>query len=122
MTEHPPVEIDGPTALRLLQQATELAGPNYVASRCTYAQGGAPHCIVGTALSLAGVPVEVLQEMDNADTVDTTDIDELEATGHLANWGIALTPAALVMFRVAQAVQDAKRPWGEAVMRAARHD
>jgi hypothetical protein len=107
--------IDIGRALDLLAMAVKHRGACfvYVAAHdqtCLYTTGGGPQCLVGRALSLAGI-----------------DDDELEALGHrglreLYREGILparLTLGAVAVLDAAQRGQDRGYTWGEALEYAA---
>ena len=70
---------------------------------CLYAYRGAPHCIVGRALSLAGVDVRDLEAMRDHG------VRELYEQGRFP---IAVTLGAVAVLDAAQQQQDRGQPWG----------
>jgi hypothetical protein len=111
--------IDAPAALDLLRGARDSKPPFYryeapEGELCVYEHGGAPSCIFGTALHLAGVPVEVLRHLDNFGGLVCEDTQEA-----LLAAGIYLTPDALAAFIAAQTAQDTHTvSWCDAVKAA----
>ena len=111
--ERAPV-IDVGTALDLLAAAVEHQGADFVyrpvwigESRyfsCLYANRGAPDCVVGHALALAGVCVRELEAMGDDGVRDLYLRGELPFT---------LTLGALAVFHAAQQSQDRGCRWGD---------
>lgn len=120
------IEIDGPQALSLLQQAVALQGPGFIYTRstspkdpelvagCWYERNGTPDCGVGTALHIAGVPIPVLAKMDQPEDSSIGYVDRI-----LADNGVHLSPEALATFATFQTHQDLGTPWGDALVLAA---
>lgn len=119
MTER--IHISPERALDLLELAVQARGADYVDPHCSYSArrffpdiGYVPGCIIGHALSLAGVPVEALKVLDDSG-VESSAIPNLDREGFLDTYGIDLDPDALQAFAVAQEEQDKLKTWGEAV-------
>ena len=81
--------------------------PRYLT--CRYADDGAPGCIVGQALALAGVSIETLEAMRD---------DGIEDLYLLGRFPAGLTLGALAVLRTAQQSQDRGCPWGEVLAHA----
>ena len=113
--------IDIGSALDLLEEAVEREGTDHVYRpiwvteanylTCVYADHGAPSCIVGHALTLAGVPVEDLEGMND------DSLRDLYRAGRLP---VPLTLGALAVLHEAQESQDRGYSWGEVLRRARR--
>nr|QOL00359.1 hypothetical protein [uncultured organism] len=117
------------TAVELLEAAVELAGADRMyevqpgAAACKYVHGDNPGCIVGVALSIHGVPLDVLQSWDD-------DYQQGLGIGSLFHHGRApfLTKRAADVLRAAQKIQDmaiwstdtggADLTWGAALIAA----
>lgn len=99
--------INAQTALELLDAAVELTGPEHLyelpenAMGCRYVHGENPGCIIGVALSIHGVPLDVMRRWDaEADTgVGITTIRQ-------KGFAPFLTERAAAVFRAAQVRQD----------------
>jgi hypothetical protein len=145
--------IDLPQALDLLRQARDERGAPYryaddFTGACAYtaiprdAEELAAACLIGVALSRAGVPVTTLEELDGSinrlagwmyvngdeDEVDDPEPDDLDAfaRGHFSDTGesellgtsvpVELTENATRVWLAAQRQQDTGHTWGEAVV------
>ena len=113
-------------ALTLLDEVVEEAGPYHVQDECVYADEDAqgnlvPGCIVGRVLHKAGVPVEVLAEMDNSARTENkardTEFDTIVLSEEYSD-AFTINTDAMIMLREAQRVQDCREPWGRAAQRA----
>lgn len=120
------MEINKSLALDLLEQVVQARGDDFIyhqftnpdvyrseedvplGSGCWYQYQGAPSCGVGEALSLAGVPNEVLREMDD----DEDDTSLYAVTRVLENAGVHLTQDAVAVFTRFQELQDLEETWG----------
>jgi hypothetical protein len=105
----PFIDIGG--ALDLLAAAVSQRGESfvYVAGRhqtCLYTSGGGPPCLVGRALSLAGVDDEALSTMGHRGVRDLYRLGSLP---------VRLTLGALTVFDAAQRGQDRGYTWGDAL-------
>jgi hypothetical protein len=105
--------IDIGRALDLLAEAVAHRGeyfafpPIWIRDhRCLYANRGGPCCLVGHALSLAGVGD------DDLVTLGDRGVRELYAEGRLP---VRLTLGALAVFDAAQRSQDRGYAWGDAL-------
>lgn len=106
--------IDIGSALHLLEMAVNEHDADFVYSpvwipeyrylRCLYAYRGAPHCIVGHALSLAGVGIDDLEAMRDHG------VRELYEEGRLP---VALTLGAVAVLDAAQQRRDRGATWGD---------
>jgi len=106
--------IDIGKALHLLETAVNECGPDFVYSpvwipesrylTCLYADRGAAHCIVGRALSLAGVCIHDLEAMRDHG------VRELYEQ---ARFPVALTLGAVAVLDAAQQRQDRGCTWGD---------
>jgi len=114
--------------IALLHKVVESKGSDYFYPEyydsglgCYYAKDGEPSCIVGHVLFELGVPVSAM----------TYSEDETEPSGNLSSgtvstlfetlngeYGIYFTPAARHALSAAQATQDARFTWGEALAQA----
>lgn len=107
------IEINYDRAAELLREAVALRGEDTVINVCQYARGGKPHCLIGQALALAGVPQVQLERMDDisANGVQIAS-DYYFPHGH-AEFGFELIGSeAAALFRKAQDRQDLGAPWG----------
>lgn len=113
-------------AFTLLDEVVEEAGPHHVQRECMYAEQDdegnlVPGCIVGRVLHKAGVPVEVLAEMDESarteDKARDTEFDTIVLSEEYSA-EFTINTDAMVMLREAQRVQDCIKPWGQAARRA----
>jgi hypothetical protein len=105
--------IDIGPALHLLETVVDECGAAHAYSpvwipesrylTCLYAHHGAPHCIVGRVLSLAGVCVRDLEAMRDHG------VRELHEQGRFP---IALTVGAVAVLDAAQQRQDRGAAWG----------
>jgi len=143
--------IDLPQALDLLRQARDERGAPYryaddFTGACAYtaiprdAEELAAACLIGVALSRAGVPVTTLEELDGSinrlagwmyvkddeDESDDPEPDDLDAfaRGHFSDTGesqllgtidVELTENATRIWLAAQRQQDTGHTWGAAV-------
>ncbi|WP_123788278.1 hypothetical protein [Phytoactinopolyspora halophila] len=113
------INIDSHYALDLLRQ--EVRGhEDYVYdekenSFCHYIKDDRPSCLIGRALHQAGVPIYVLTKLDELGA-----ISQASTVEHLAVNHVHMTAEAQRVFSVAQDLQDADRPWGNAL--AAAHN
>jgi len=103
--------IDIGRAVDLLAAAVRRRGASfvYVAGQqqaCLYSTGGGPQCLVGRALSLAGVDDEALRAMGHRGLRD------LYRLGILP---VRLSLGALAVFDAAQRAQDRGYTWGDAL-------
>ena len=86
-------------------------------ARCLYAHGGAPSCLIGQALHRVGVPVYVLEDLDNLSS---------DSGGTAANVMLNILSPKGISNGVrhwaghVQALQDTGTPWGEALATANR--
>jgi hypothetical protein len=109
----PPVEIL--TAGRALELLREVVAerPDYIYEGvCSYADpdGTCPRCLVGHVLHRHGFPVADLAAMDEAEDGAACLLPALT--------GGRVTPDAAGILYAAQLVQDALRPWSEALAAA----
>jgi hypothetical protein len=106
------IHIDKKKAKALLKAAVEKRGPETVVSSCSYteydkdSQELQPSCMVGEALFIAGVPITNLDNLDGL-----LCISRYFGDGE----GFTLTPGARDVLDRAQSVQDARKPWGDAL-------
>lgn len=118
------IRIDKARALELLEQAVAERGVDYRYNypSCAYVQRDSaidvrphPACIVGLALSLAGVPIETLEQLEG---------DVEEAASELGAFhGVKVDAGAVRVWLAAQLVQDTyphpmengRHTWGEAL-------
>lgn len=113
-------------AFTLLDEVVKEAGDGHVQDYCAYAEKDVdgrlvPGCIVGRVLHKAGVPVEVLAEMDNSARTENkardTEFDTLVMSEEYSD-AFTINTDAMIMLREAQRVQDCRKPWGEAAQQA----
>jgi hypothetical protein len=120
--------IDGADALRLLENAVEARGADYVYPRdadsiikvCVYTRNGEPSCGVGYALYEAGLSIEGLERLDDADQERddeegffTTGISEEAIRSILRNdLDTIITDEAQEVFARFQVAQDSGENWG----------
>lgn len=115
-------QITAADALLLMEQVVAEKGDSYVydsegnGGRCVYfaRDTGAPACLVGHALDLAGFGIEDL---------GTTEVEQWIANAHSANqlpiWtSDRITVDAAAVFRAAQRRQDRGKTWGVALVAA----
>jgi hypothetical protein len=105
--------VDAQTAYDLLAAAVELAGPDHVyesldGAGCRYVHVDQPGCIVGVALAIHGVPLDVMDEWQS--TIDFVDAEFV--TGNAAN---VFAAAQRVQDRSVIAPLDAGATWGKAL-------
>jgi hypothetical protein len=104
-----PVSINYEEARALLEKAIADKGEDWVypdwTSNCVYFYAdGTPACIIGHALSYAGV---TLQELGSGNEID------VDALARSYGW-VAMDEDAIKLFEVVQEEQDRGKPWGEA--------
>jgi hypothetical protein len=115
----PVAVIDMGTALDLLAAAVHHLGAEFVYQpvwveeprylTCRYANAGAPHCIVGHALTYAGIEVSELEAMSD------DGVEELYSDGRFP---CRVTLGALAVLRAAQQSQDRGCRWGDVLTQA----
>jgi hypothetical protein len=118
-------KIDVSYAYDLLREALKVRGEDYVDPNSGGSWGCVnvavdpetgdlcPSCIVGHALSIAGVPLEFLHRNNgSASSVVHRWRDNEEAKD------IEITKGAVIVFRAAQHIQDSGGTWGDAVRNA----
>lgn len=151
-----PTTVNASRALRMIQDAVKTRSPEYnykhdperfpldnfsdAAKSCVYARNGEADCLVGVALFLEGVPVKVLEQIEeeSGELDDDEDHDcEVEGCGSPSDhstgisnpWllqrlralsGFEFTPEAVDVLAAAQVYQDTSRTWGEAEAAAAK--
>ena len=111
--------------LRGLNEAVQGKPDGYTYSDqyevCAYTtDGGAePRCIAGDALYRLGVPLEVLNDLDDKNEHgviwDSNPIDSPDVVRVLKNQGFEFEPEALTALRIAQKRQDRGIPHSEAL-------
>ena len=120
MSETPVITMDN--VMDLLEQAVDTRGPDYVYpdsdtfKGCKYQQDGAPSCLVGVALSIAGASIDQLRAMDDSDEPGMT-------SGSLCDdrdvpLPVSASADALDVLGIAQLAQDTGHPWGQALSNA----
>lgn len=104
------MKIDDVQAIDLLEKAVEVGGLNHVVDECTYFNSatGAPNCVVGTALDIAGIDVPQVFAGINSDKID-------KILYELKQKGVEFSTRALRIFKKAQEEQDLQVSWGDAV-------
>ncbi|WP_123788277.1 hypothetical protein [Phytoactinopolyspora halophila] len=111
-----PIEIDAVRALDLLEREVE-GNEEYIYNpvdfTCHYAHEGQPSCLIGRALYQAGVPVDVLEDMNGWGVIVAHSIRRI-----LAIHNVYVTEGALKVFYAAQVRQDVRGRWGEALLDA----
>lgn len=130
------ININAQQALALLKEAVDERGSDYCYDTeagdyrrialgfaegdgpgCFYLHDDGPGCIAGLALFKAGVPLEMLGDMDMAskrkEVVGGTGVTSL--VSWLAERRVHLTARAARVLRSAQTVQDAEGTWGRAL-------
>src|SRR5690606_14659629 len=103
-------------AVRLLKKVVAERGDEFVYkedSGCFYAHNGGPSCGVGLALHMAGVPVNVLSEMDRIDQSEISNTETLDVLALLHD--MTLTPTAVQVFQRFQSNQDSGLEYGAAL-------
>lgn len=121
------ITIDRSRALALLQEVADEAPDkvysagdngknNTSAPACLYWHPveDEPGCIVGTALHRAGASKAAIQSLDA--TKGGTSIGSIRSA--LEDIGVHLTQEAVAIFHAAQAVQDGRLTWGQALAKA----
>jgi hypothetical protein len=139
--------ITGPQAIQLVKAAVAERGTAYnyktdtarfpnsnpaLWKECMYVRNGEPDCLIGVSLVRYGVPVQALQEVENAKGMSNVcdhEDDEDCAEGMCGESSVSspwfqsllaqhsqvrLSPEAVLVFHAAQRYQDAGRSWGEA--------
>lgn len=110
--------IDKAKALELLAVAVKERGEDYEYDRgdeergylrCTYERDGKPSCLVGLALTHAGVTLDQLREMDAAEHPLFADLHSADLLP------VEVADDAVSVFSVAQTSQDCGDTWGEAL-------
>lgn len=103
------IVIDGARALQLVREVVAEHGADTVynmpGERCRYVWNDACSCLVGHALHRAGVPIDVLAQVDdgNKSSIEVAEIP-----------GCELDDQARWIFVVAQEAQDSGFTWGRA--------
>jgi hypothetical protein len=108
-------QVDKRRALELLIDIVDQYGEDVVYERvpkvaggsgmvCQYQDRGQPSCIVGHVLARAGVPMDVLYELD-----------VLGAPADRLGSHVRVDGQAAQVLNAAQCVQDAGKTWGEAL-------
>lgn len=123
------IEINRAKAINLLEQAVvdrgqdfEYVHPDKITAHpetgeqapmngCWYEVNGAPSCGVGLALHLAGVPLTVLDALDQVDG----DTSISNVAWILEDNQVHLTEEALAVFTTFQTNQDIYATWGNAL-------
>jgi hypothetical protein len=152
MSNPTPTVINASRAVRMLKDAVATRSPEYNyktdeerfppgmavnAKSCVYVRGGCADCLVGVALVLEGVSVDVLEQIEHesdviADTHECRENEDCVGIEHgetnigsrwfrgrlLALSGFDLTDEAVDVFSAAQVYQDTARTWGEALAAA----
>jgi hypothetical protein len=112
--------IDQARALKLMDQAVEERGGSFVYydqfaesyreyGTCRYQVDGQPACLVGLALSKAGLTVEELELLEGSS------IQASYEQGRLPAERLEITHEALKVLELAQTLQDNDATWGEAL-------
>jgi len=151
MSNPTPTVINASRAVRMLKDAVATRSPEYNyktdeerfppnvalgAKSCVYVRNGCADCLVGVALALEGVSLDVLaqieRESDDLAVTHVCDPDEACEEEHGETnvgspWflrrlrelsGFDLTTEAVDVFSAAQVYQDTARTWGEALVAA----
>lgn len=119
MSALPVITLDN--VLDLLEKAVQTRGPDYRYRgqyedvTCKYEKDGAPSCLVGVALHIAGVSVDELTAMDKSLEPGMGPHWLEENTDNLP---ISISESATMVLSQAQATQDIGYTWGEALERA----
>lgn len=101
-------------AQKLLTAAVKRKGKKHVAYCVYYDTNNQSRCIVGEALSCAGLSDAVLASLRNDGIRSQRVLEELAANG------VTFTAGANKVFAEAQEVQDYRRQWGDALAAARR--
>lgn len=112
-------------ALEAIEYAVGVRGADYVdpatvqgatgwtnGGTCQYVRGGAPSCIIGTALAHLGVPLEVLEVIDNSDDPTVGGGEDFLQILHEAD--VTFAQHVRPVLAVAQIIQDSGGTWGDA--------
>ena len=102
-------------AIAAMEEAVALKGADHAVWACSYVQNGEPACLVGYALTILGVPMDVLKAMD---TPRSAEINTIRVKELLRAQNVTLDWPTLLVFTTAQARQDNGIPWGEALAAA----
>ncbi|HEX2242263.1 MAG TPA: hypothetical protein VHK27_03210 [Gammaproteobacteria bacterium] len=130
MDPQPTIVIDHHRAIELLNQVIagneDFVYPKRVGDMgveyCDYVRDGQPSCIVGKALHLAGVSVEMLKRVENNRPLQKFWNDDLNRYVDFGEMlGIQLTWLAAIAFEEAQRIQDDGSSWGVAVRKATNY-
>lgn len=110
--------IDRTLATHLLEQVIAVTGKDFFyrrtpAGKCVYQYNGKPSCGIGKALFLAGLPIGVLEALDQEGT-DSTAIEDSKSI--LAKHDIMFTEAGMSIFSFFQTYQDLGSTWGNSLM------
>lgn len=116
-------------ALEAIDLAVGVRGADYVdpatvhgptgwttGGECKYVRGGAPSCIIGTALAHLGVPLDALEEIDDSD--DPTVGGGSDFVRILRQADVTFAQHVLPVLAVAQITQDSGHTWGLAQEKA----
>lgn len=109
--------IDRTLATHLLEQVIAVTGKEFFyrrtpAGKCVYEYNGKPSCGIGKALFLAGLPIGVLEALDQEGT-DSTAIEDSKSI--LAKHDIMFTEAGMSIFSFFQHYQDQGTSWGNSL-------
>lgn len=113
----PVLDIDADTAIELLSDVVEIAGPETIVKDCVNVYpDGAPCCIVGHALVYGGLlPEELLRAHQGGTFVG--DLDTSWTKEPVVEWRDSL---AKDIWQTAQTIQDDGDSWGHALEGARR--
>lgn len=105
--------VDAPRAYKLLEQAVEAKGPDFVYRRqreqsCQYFADGEPSCLIGHAMAAAGA---FTSGVYNTAPIWLDRVEFFTAKGD----PVSMTQGARRVFEQAQLLQDERRPWSEAL-------
>jgi len=100
-------------AIELLERVVADAGQDYIyptyATSCVYVKDGAPSCIVGKALALAGIDLDLIAQLDGHN-------DEVVSAYAIPTYFPDLVSVEVAeLLQVVQNHQDNGWTWGEAL-------
>lgn len=110
-----PIKIDEHQAIATLRELAQ-GNEDFVYTKhdraCLYVHDGQPDCLVGQALHKLGVPLDALERIQDGDAFETTAIDVV------TDDAFELTDGAVRVFKAAQAEQDNRQRWADALRAA----
>ncbi len=114
------MKINKERALDLLARVVADKGNSFIYTKrnggsCVYEHNGEASCMIGQALHLGGISIDLLKELDLHGEIGD---GNSEAILFLEDNNVHLTKKAALAFAAAQASQDNLSTWGEALIEA----